>query len=308
MIATATLNFAPVVVTVYARADHAKRTLDALAANPGAEKTDVFIYCDGAREAADRDAVLATREAVRTAAGFRSVSIVERDANIGLARNITSAVSEIVAAHGRVIVVEDDILTAPNFLQFMNQALETYQDTPEVWHIAGWNYPIDPTGLDDTFFVRVMNCWGWATWADRWDHFERDPSALIDTFTSAQRRAFNLEGAHNFFAQIESNAAGKNVTWAIFWYAAIFLRNGLCLNPTQSLVENIGFDGTGENCGAADIAQSTLRNGSKLTLPEDIQENPLALKRIQRNFRKALMRRIFSKLKRMAGVRRGTSS
>ena len=275
---------APVVLAAYARPDHVRRTLEALAANHGAADTDVFVYCDGARGEQDREAVLATRTVIGNAAGFRSISIVERETNIGLAQNIILAVTEIVVDRGQVIVLEDDIVTSPGFLQFMNQALDQFRDRPEVWHISGWNYPIETSGLDDAFFLRVMNCWGWATWSDRWQHFQRAPEALVKAFSPSQRRAFNLDGAHDFFAQIESNVIGTKVTWAIFWYAAIFLRGGLCLNPARSLVQNIGFDGTGENCGIAPIAQSSMAGSDQLSLPHDIEESALAVQRIQKSF------------------------
>jgi len=75
--------------------------------------------------------------------------------------------------YGKIIVLEDDLLTSPYFLKFMNEALEYYKNEKKVWHISGWNYPINNEGLDDVFFWRTMNCWGWATWADRWQYFEK---------------------------------------------------------------------------------------------------------------------------------------
>lgn len=292
-------TYSPIVLVAYARADHLRRTLDALAANPGARHSELLIYCDGARGTADQEAVLATRAVAWGASGFRSVSIIEREKNIGLAQNIISAVSETIDAHGRVIVVEDDIVTAPDFLDYMNRALDTYRDRHEVYHISGWNYPIDPTGLEDAFFLRVMNCWGWATWADRWQHFRREPQKLLAEFSPAQHRTFNLDGTHDFIEQIESNAAGRKTTWAIFWYAAIFLRGGLCLNPTRSLVENIGFDGTGENCGSSPITQAGLARRTQISFPETVRENEIAVGRIKQTLYRPLRQRVASRLGRM---------
>ena len=174
-----------------------------------------------------------------------------------------------------------------------------YRDTSEVYHISGWNYPIDPGGLDDAFFLRVMNCWGWATWADRWQHFEREPQELLKRFSPEQRQAFNLEGSHDFFEQIESNAAGTKTTWAIFWYAAIFLRGGLCLNPSSSLVENIGFDGTGENCGASPIAQAEPGRGTHISFPSMVRENDVAVGRIKQSLHRTFAKRFAAALGRM---------
>ncbi len=125
-----------------------------------------------------RKAVAAVREYVAGIKGFKSLTVHHRPHNYGLAKSIMEGVTDVISEYGSVIVLEDDIVTVPGFLRFMNDALERYRHEPKVWHISGWNYPIDPEGLDDAFFWRTMNCWGWATWADRWTHFEKIPNDL----------------------------------------------------------------------------------------------------------------------------------
>jgi hypothetical protein len=93
-----------------------------------------------------------------------------------------------------------------------------------------------------------MNCWGWATWADRWQYFERDKEKLVKTWDKEKVKRFNLDGSCNFWGQVVDNYSGKLNTWGIFWYASIFEHDGLCLNPVRSFVQNIGHDGSGENC------------------------------------------------------------
>lgn len=286
---------APALLFCYARPDHTRRTLDALARNELAGQTDLIIVQDGSRGPADGEAHAQTRAVIEYASGFRSVKIVLREGNHGLADNIIGGVSEVVQSHGRVIVLEDDLVTDRHFLTFMNDALDRYEDEPRVWHIGGWNYPIDPTGLGDTFLYRAMNCWGWATWADRWAYFDRS----IDDWspmTKSEKRAFNLDDAHDFHAQIEDNLLGRRKTWAIFWYASIFRNGGLCLNPVQSLVENIGYDGTGENCGH-DIEQSRLL-GQKdaFVFPDAIGEDGIATQRIRQHLALPPLRRHLRKL------------
>ena len=283
---------APVALFVYARPDHTRRTLEALAANRLAVDTDLVVFADGPRGHADRAKVEDTRAIARSANGFRSVRVVERAGNLGLADNIVSGVCETLRAGERVIVLEDDIVTAPGFLQFMNASLERYRDVSEVWHVSGWNYPIEQEGLSDAFFYRAMNCWGWASWTDRWEHYRRDPAQIERSFTPEMRRAFNLDGAHDFYSQIVDNLKGRRKTWAIFWYATIFAQGGLCLNPAHSLVHNIGLDGTGENCLPGQ-AQRGLRTGSEnLHLPEIVGEHPLALERIRAHLRQSPLRRL----------------
>lgn len=273
------MSLAPIVLFVFARPAHTSRTLEALASNHLAEQSNLIVYADAARNDSELEKVNAVRHLVRTARGFKSVTIIEREKNYGLARNIIEGVTEACNQYGRAIVVEDDLVTSPYFLQFMNAALERYQDNPEVWHISGWNYPIDPEDLGDSFFWRVMNCWGWATWADRWKHYQKNPEQLVAHWQAEEIERFNL-GTADFWEQVLMNYSGKRDTWAIFWYATIFKHGGLCLNPARTLVQNIGHDGSGENCGhAVDRFWSNLVD-SELTFPLDARESMRAVERV----------------------------
>ena len=238
----------PVVLFVYARPDHARRTLEALAANDGASETDLIVYSDGSRGAGDAARVGSVRTLARRTTGFRSVRVVEREINLGLADNVIQGVGATMAEFGRAIVLEDDIVSARGFLDFMRAGLEVFERTPNVWHVSGWIYDFDTKGLPHYFLWPVMNCWGWASWADRWRHFERDPKRLLRKWNGKTRRSFNLDGTEDFLEQVELNAAGRLRSWAVFWYATIFEHGGLCLSPTRAYVQNVGLDGTGENC------------------------------------------------------------
>jgi hypothetical protein len=274
-------KIAPIVLFVYNRPWHTRQTVEALQKNEFANYSELFVFSDSAKNenvAVDVDKV---RNYVRSISGFKQVTVIEREVNYGLARNIIEGVTEICNRYGRVIVLEDDLVTSPYFLTFMNQGLEKYADKSRVWHISGWNYPIAPDGLDDAFFWRVMNCWGWATWADRWQYFKKDPKNLLRTWDKAKIKQFNLDGAHDFWSQVESNYSGKLNTWAIFWYSTIFERDGLCLNPAITFVENIGHDGTGINCGESYFYTNRILTSNIKSLPCDINESELALKTIK---------------------------
>ncbi|MBY7886548.1 glycosyltransferase [Vibrio fluvialis] len=291
-------SLAPVVLFVYARADHTQRTITALAANPEAIDTDLIIYADAARDDKDAVKVQSVRDVISNVKGFKSVTLHLREQNIGLARNIIEGVSNVVQQYGRVIVLEDDIVTSPAFLGFMNAALEKYKTEPKVWHISGWNYPIE---YQENFLWRTMNCWGWATWRDRWVEFDRNPSKIINSWDDSSINRFNLDGTHDFWSQIKDNHNGKLNTWAIFWYATIFINNGLCLNPGKTLVHNIGNDGSGENCKDEDLYAQELDDViCSLDFPCKIEESELAvisIKRFMKVYRGSFLRRILRKIK-----------
>lgn len=273
---------APLALFVYNRLLHTQRTVESLRNNLLADRSELIVYSDGPVDQATEREVKQVREYLRGLTGFARVRIVERDRNYGLARSITEGVTEMCEAHGRVIVLEDDLVTSNHFLEFMNHALQRYENNKQVWHISGWNYPIDTRNLDKAFLFRTMNCWGWATWADRWRHFQKDPERLIREWDEDRIHRFNLEGANNFWDQVIRNHQGTMNTWAIFWYATIFENRGLCLNPARSYVENIGLDGSGANCGEMDAYSSPLSLEAIDHLPEQLVENSEAVARIRK--------------------------
>lgn len=293
---------APVALFVYARPDHTERTIEALAANEGAAETALFCFSDAARRPGDAAAVEEVRRLVRAVKGFKSVTVIERTENMGLARNIVDGVSMLMEQFGKAIVVEDDLVTGPYFLAFMNDALDRYASVPDVWHVNGWTYPLPLSDDGKPFFTSIMECWGWATWADRWQHFRKDPDDLLQRWPGKfDITRFNIDNTHNYWADIQRNAHGTKNTWAVFWYATIFERGGLCLAPAHSHVVNIGIDGSGENSGGLDIYAAVTTSRSRTAeWPDTIAEDKVAWARI-RDFlyqqRPPLWRRFGSRLK-----------
>jgi GT2 family glycosyltransferase len=295
-------NLAPIVLFVYNRPDHTKKTVQALQKNDLANESELFIYSDGAKNEAAKDKVSDVREYIKKIEGFKKITIIEREENWGLANSIINGVTNIVNKYGKIIVLEDDLVTSPFFLKFMNEALEYYKDEKKVWHVSGWNYPINTDGLGDVFLWRLMNCWGWATWADRWQHYKKDVNATIKEFSNKDIKKFNIDGVENFWRQILENKKGKINTWAIFWYATIFQKNGLCLNPSQTFVINNGLDGSGVHCGKNTSFTNNLSTNNQITINTAINENSIALKRIQGFYnkqKKTFFIKILNKLKGM---------
>jgi hypothetical protein len=289
---------APVVLFVYDRLNHTRETIEALLLNSLASETIIYIYSDAAKNENVVAKVENIRSYLHSISGFKEVIVYEREKNLGLAKSIVDGVSYVVDKHGSVIVLEDDLVTSPFFLKFMNESLEKFKNNPKVWHVAGWSYSFNNsmTFHDDTFLWRGMNCWGWATWSDRWELFEKNPIALVESFSKDDIYKFNIDGYHNFWKQVLKNKSGSMNTWAIFWYATIFKNKGLCLNPVESLIKNIGLDGTGEHCGTDDMVQViSLKNS--FSFPNEVKENKVMLKRIQLYYkiRSALLPKVIRK-------------
>ncbi len=275
----------PIALFVYRRLEHTQKTIEALQKNLLASESELYIFSDGAKGEEDAEAVEAVRVYLRDVGGFKSVHIFERERNAGLALNIIEGVSEIVERFGRIIVLEDDLITSPYFLSYMNRALDFYEKYSQIWHIAGWNHPVSASGLDDTFAWRSMQCWGWGTWRDRWNHFKKDPKRLIATFSKEDIHRFDLDGIDIYWNQVLANNNGKMNSWAVFWYATIFERNGVCISPSQSYIENIGFDGSGVHTGYREGFSISLNQNENPHLTIDFAENETALNRIKLFYR-----------------------
>ncbi|MFO7606149.1 MAG: glycosyltransferase [Desulfurivibrionaceae bacterium] len=286
MVKQRVLHYSPIALFTYNRPWHTQETVEALLKNEEASESDLIVFSDGAKDEASRDKVNEVRSYLRTVHGFKSIRVVEREENLGLASSIIQGVTEVVNEFGSIIVLEDDLVTSPYFLRFMNDALSFYANKSKVMHISGWNYPIEQICLNDMFFWGVMNCWGWATWADRWQYYERDVDKVISNFSSEMIEKFDLGHSGIFWSQVVGNQQGKLNTWAIFWYAAIFIRSGLCLNPSQSYVVNIGHDGSGIHCGKTENQNFySLNMKQTLNFERKILESIEAVEKIKEYFK-----------------------
>lgn len=249
---------APILLFAYNRPRHLQHTVEALAHNPLAQESELFVFSDGVRTEDDREDVELVRSYIHTIEGFKTVHRIERDRNYGLAANIIDGVTDIVNRYGRVIVLEDDLVTAPGFLQFMNDALDTYADEPRVGHIQAYDFTQNPR-LPETFLIKFTGSWGWATWQRAWQHFNPDGQYLLNELHRRHlTRRFDFNGKYGFTRMLRRQVEGKNNSWAIRWNASLFLQDILSLNVGRSLVQNEGFDGSGTHCGADHLYEARL--------------------------------------------------
>lgn len=289
-------KLSPIVLFVYNRPEHTRRTVEALAKNELAPESELTVYSDGAKGESDAESVRAVREYARKINGFKSVTLKEQKRNLGLADSIIQGVTETVNTYGKAIVLEDDIVTSPFFLRFMNDALELYQNDERVMHVAGY-VPPHRGILPDTFFVHLAPSWGWATWKRSWRHLKTDARSLME---SIERRGliekFDLGGSSAYFNTLRANADGTAKTWAVKWYASVFLRDGLALFPSTSLVLNIGNDASGTNSDATtrfDVRVSDHRINVKRIPMEESEAGRAAMARFNKTVRDAFLRRVW---------------
>lgn len=268
------MTYAPILLFTYNRLSHTQHCIESLQKNLLAHDSELFIYSDGAKTKEQEDEVQAVRSYLHTIQGFKQITIIEREENWGLARNIIDGVTTRVNTYGKVIVLEDDLIVAPHFLEFMNEALEIYKDEPGVGHIQACDFTKNPS-LPDTFLIKWTGSWGWATWDRAWKHFNSDGKALLTELENKKLTySFDFNGKYGFTRMLRRQIEGKNNSWAIRWNASLFLKNILSLNVGRSLVQNVGFDGSGTNCGGGGLYASDIYLEKLPVVPiSPIQEN-----------------------------------
>jgi hypothetical protein len=244
------MNLAPVAVFGYKRPGHLRQVLDSLRENAEASRTDVYLFLDGPKATRDEPLVDAVRSVARAARGFGGIHLIERERNLGLSRSIVDGVGKLCDEFGAAVVLEDDVVVSPFFLDYVNRALAKYRDDERVMSIGCYMFPVGRS-LPASFFLRVTDCWGWAVWKRSWDLYEPDGSKLLREIRArGLEHEFDFEGSYAYTRMLADQVAGKNDSWAVRWYARAFLLHRLTLYPGRSVTRNIGMDATGTHSGA----------------------------------------------------------
>ena len=245
--------FAPIIVFVYNRLQHTKKTIDALRKNEFAEESELYIFSDGPKMDAtveQKAKVYEVQDYIRSITGFKKIFIKTQKTNKGLANSVISGVTEIIKKYGKAIVVEDDIITHPYFLRYMNDCLDIYKERKDIYMIGGFNHNINfPWWYKKDIYLTYRSCsWGWATWKDRWDNADWEVSGYDEMLRDEKlQKLFNRGGDDNF-RMLKMQMEGKMDSWCIRWDYCMFKHNAFCVLPRYSLVNNCGFDGTGVHC------------------------------------------------------------
>lgn len=249
-----------IVCFAYKRPIHLKACLEYLSKNIEAKNIPLVIYVDGSKNNKDkikRDKVIKLAQKTK---GFLSVTLIERNKNLGLYLSLTSGITEILHSYEKAIIIEDDILVSPYFLKYMIDALNLYKEEKDVVSIHGYRPPIK-YDFPETFFLRGADCWGWATWRDRWQLFRGDAQNMIKELEElGLTKKFNYLNSYDYSGMLNDKISGRNNSWAICWHSSCFLKNKLTLHPGQSLVQNIGLDNSGENCKPSKMMESNVIN------------------------------------------------
>ena len=290
---------APILLFTYKRLHVLKQTIDALKNNCLAAESELFIFSDAAKCAEDEPVVSRIRAYLGQVTGFKNIEITEAKTNKGLANSIIDAVSEVIDKRGSVIVLEDDLITAPNFLLFMNSCLEEYRCADKVFSISGYAFNLGNATkyAEDAYFLNRGWSWGWATWKDRWEKVDWQVSNYSEFLADKSAQRAFARGGSDLNKMLAKQMVGKLDSWAIRWFYHQFHIQGLTVYPVLSKVYNAGFDKhathtTGSNARYLPVMDASGKTTFKL--PASVQLNTY----YNRKFRKKMgvLSRLVSKV------------
>ncbi len=279
----------PVALFTYNRPNHVRRALAALENCARLDECRIHIYCDGPKSPEQSAAVDASRRIVRECAPRMGAEVVERSLNLGLACSVVTGVTELCQRYGRAVVLEDDFVVSPDFLSYMLEALDRYQDAPGVYQISGYMFPTPHPPKPDAFFLPLTTTRGWATWERAWSIFDWNAAGADEQLADPQtRKRFDLDDSYPYFALLKKRLSGQDDSWGILWWYAVFRAGGLVLHPRRSLVWVGGFDGSGTHWGKSpDFRQPEPETFAQISLsrplvfPEKIAVDEEAFDRIK---------------------------
>jgi hypothetical protein len=236
-------DLAPVLLFTYNRLEHTKKTIEYLKENNLAMYSDLIIFSDASKSDIDDKKVHNVRCYLKSIKGFKSCTLIEREINFGLAKNIIEGVTEVINSTGKVIVLEDDLLTSKNFLCFMNEALKYYQEREDIFSISGYtaNLPSLSKDVFDTYLSVRVSSWGWGTWKHQWDNIDWDVSDYDKFIINKKEVAKFNRGGSDMTKMLRHYMEGKNNSWAIRYSYAMFTKEKYCIYPKLSKIKNIGF-------------------------------------------------------------------
>lgn len=294
------MRLAPVVLFVYNRPLHTKKTIESLQRNILANESELFIFSDGPKNESDEVKVAEVRTYIKSIKNFKNVAIQKFETNRGLANSVIDGVTKIINEFNKVIVMEDDLISSPGFLKFMNEALDFYRDDERMSSISGYSFPIEiPEEYDkDVYILPRASTWGWGSWRNRWQEADWELKDFKEFSTTKKiQKDFN-EGGEDLSPMLKAQFWGNIDSWGVRWSYAHFKKRTYCLYPVTSKIKNIGADNSGRHTIRTKKFEVNL--DSEIVPTKLTRDLPLNLE-IQNNFKKflrlSLQRKIINKIK-----------
>lgn len=238
----------PLLILAFNRPAHVKRLIDSLRPH---RPQKILVGIDGPREKneTDKQKIAQVLHEVSKIDWTTDVELRIREKNLGLRIAVADAVTWAIQRHGEAIVVEDDIVVGPEFLQFMSEMLDRFRDNEEIGHISGYNLVPESALSNPSAKFRyslVPESYAWATWERSWQYYDEN---LVwpgrNGFHKLRNHLQNVVAASVWKINFYDANKGNINTWAYRWIATLWSKNLVCVSPNRNLISYTGaFDGT----------------------------------------------------------------
>jgi len=261
------MKYSPVVIFAYNRPIHLLNLLNSLSTNPEIKHTDSYIFIDGNKDKVELENNLKTVKVAEQEWKFKSKTIIHREANYGLKKNIINGLSQISKKYDNFIVLEDDLIVSSYFLHYMNYCLIEYENHHTFQHVNGYNYKNYLLKSNNIYQSSILFPWGWGTWSKYWNSFTSNPNNFLinkmKNLDSKSIKDFNFYNLSSLINQLEKNERKEIETWAVYWYQFVYLNRGSALTPGKSFTKNFGFDGSGQHSGNNQMFNTNFSSNNK---------------------------------------------
>ncbi len=276
----------PICLFVYKRYETTKLMLESLLACPECKDSELYVFMDEARNDDEARAVERVRRLFDNLQGFKKVNLFPARMNKGMANSVIDGVTKVLQEHDDIIVLEDDLVVSPDFLQFMNAALKTYKDRSDIWSISGYTprlQELEGDGRNGVFVVPRAQCWGWATWSDRWETVDWEVSDFSRLAQSKELRKEFDKGGNDLFRTLEMERRERIESWAVRWAYAAAKQSRWTVNPMQSKVQNIGLKSSESHVGWHDERHNVELHGNATVIDPDVRADETLVKAFKKH-------------------------
>ncbi len=268
------MNKAPIALFLYNRPQISIKCIESLKANLDFDISDLYIFIDGPKNKEDKKKINELVEYIRHCNFKNLINLDKQEKNRGLANSVYKGVNKIFLEHNRVIVIEDDLVLHPHFLQFMNYCLDSYK-AKNIFQVCGFIWGDSLKHYSQPTLIPNINSWGWATWKEKWSYFKLNTISDLEVkkFSENDIINFNLNNSYNYYKILKKQIKNKTDSWAIQWYYHVFNKGGYSIYPNQSLVLNIGMDGSGTHTIGRQKKAGSLADVFSIEFPEKLTFN-----------------------------------
>ncbi|SEK82820.1 hypothetical protein SAMN02910377_01923 [Pseudobutyrivibrio ruminis] len=253
----------PIAIFTYNRLECLEKMIDSLKLCNNVNQHKIYIFSDAANPQKQEDYEKVNRVrnyllSVKNKAELKSVNLIFADKHKGCAKSIIEGLNYVFETSDRVIDIEDDLILANDFLDFIDEGLDKFQNDYRIWSISGFIPPLEAFKeyKKSTFMGERATSWGFGIWKDRWNLVDWNMT-WYSSLKNNRNELLQFGDWGYDLPEMLMNQAEKFIdAWDIITCYTQYIHKMLTVFPVKSKSFNIGVIGThynGENVFQQDI-------------------------------------------------------